>query len=73
MGIFDSVAADVADAAENDFLKPMLAGFAQQFVASGKITQAEADESVVGNMIDAKIALALWLQGKSAPASNVPG
>jgi hypothetical protein len=62
----------VADAAEDDFLKPLLTGFAQQFVASGKITQEEADESVVGNMVDAKIALAMWLQGKQAPASNVP-
>jgi len=72
MGMFDSLAPAIADAAEQDFLKPLLVGFAQTFVTSGKITQQEADESVAGNMVDAKIALALWLQGKQAPASNTP-
>lgn len=72
MGLFDSIAAGLMDTAEADFLQPLLTGFANKFVASGTITQAQADESVAGNMVDAKIALALWLQGKQAPASNVP-
>lgn len=72
MGLFDNIAADIAQGAEDQFLKPLLEGFAAPWVKAGKITQAEADESVAGNMVDAKIALLMWLQGKTGPASNVP-
>jgi len=72
MGLFDNLAAAAMSTAEQDFLRPLLVGFAAPWVKSGKITQQEADESVAGNMVDAKIMLAMWLTGKQPAASNEP-